>query len=200
MASTEPIFKLIFGESWEDLPPVFHKHYANRPFSNDLCMIEGKLDVMCKWYIRPFFLLFGTVPTHNEKNIPVTVNFTSQMDSEAFCFERIFRFKNHRTFRFNSRMFQIKDNEVMERMNYGICWHSFYEWDGAKVVLRHKNYSLRIFNLNIFLPITWLIGRGGAEEIAVDENTFAMCATITHPLLGKIYEYKGQFKIVKQVE
>ncbi len=195
----KPIFKPIFGKSWETLPPVMHKHYANRPYSFDIATVKGNLDVMCKWYVQPFFRVLGTVPPYNEKNVPVTVNFTSQLETAGFGFERIFNFKNRQPVHFHSRMYQVKGNEVMECMNYGICWHSYYSWDGNKVTLRHKSYSLRVLDFNIPLPITWLVGRADADEIPVSDNTFAMCATITHPLFGKIYEYKGQFKVTKEI-
>ena len=37
--------------------------------------------------------------------------------------------------------------------------------------------------------------KGYAEEIAVDDNTFHMNTHISHPWWGKVYEYKGRFKI-----
>ena len=199
MISKEPIFKPIFEESWDSLPPVMHKHYANRPYSDDLSTVEGTLDVMCKWYLKPFFWLFGSVPPYNETDIPITVHFTSQPDSRALCFDRIFYFKNRKPFYFRSRMTQIHGNEVLERMNYGICWHSYYSWNGEKVTLRHKGYSWRIGRITIPLPITWLIGRSDADEWSIDDCTFDMCTTIIHPLLGKVYGYKGRFKVIKEV-
>lgn len=194
----KPIFQPIFGKSWDGLSPVIHKHYANRPYSTDKATVEGTLDVMCKWYIKPVLWLFGTVPPYNENNVPVTVHFTSHPDSKAFGFERIFHFRDRKPFRFSSRVYPIKENEVMEVMNVGICWHSYYSWDGDKVVLAHKGYSLRIFGSNVPLPITFLLGEGHAYEIPISDDVFDMCATITHPLLGKIYEYKGQFKMVRE--
>lgn len=198
MKEHESIFKPIFGEGWNKLPPVMHKHYANRPYSTDFSIVEGKMDIMCKWYLKPFFWFLGTVPPYNKKNVDVTLKFNSQPDNAAFCFDRAFHFKGRKPFHFRSFMTQMKENEVMERMNYGICWHSYYSWDGAKVTMRHKGYSWRVGGINIPLPITWLIGRGDADEWPIDDNTFDMCATIIHPLLGKVYEYKGQFKMVKE--
>ncbi len=194
-----PIFQPIFGDSWHTLPSVMLKHYANRPYSNDISTVEGHLDVMCKESLQPFFRLLGIVPAYNEKNVPVTVHFTSQPHSAGFGLERIFHFQNHKPFYFRSRMYQASGNEVIERMKYGICWHSHYSWDGTKVLLAHKGYSLRICGISIPLPMTWLIGRSDAYEIPVDDDRFDMCVTITHPLLGHIYEYKGQFKVVKNL-
>ncbi len=199
MTPQEPIFKPIFGKSWNDLPPVMRRHYANRPYSDDSSTVEGTLDIMCKWYLKPMFWLLGTVPPYSELKVPVTVHFTSQTDGGAFCFGRIFHFRNRKPFHFRSHMTQVADNEVIEQMNYGICWHSRYFWDGERVILQHKGYSLRLGSFNIPLPITYLVGRGDAYEVAVSDIAFNMCVTLTHPLLGKIYEYKGQFQVVKEV-
>lgn len=199
MSENNPIFKPIFADSWDKLPPVMHKHYANHPYSCDLVTVEGKLDVMCKWFVKPFFWLLGIVPACNEKQVPVTVYFKSEPDSRAFCFARIFNFSNRKPFHFNSKMLQVRDNEVMEILRYGICWLFYYSYEGEKVMMRHKEYAWRIAGRSIALPITWLIGKSEASEWAIDEQTFAMCVTITHPLLGKLYAYEGSFKVIKEL-
>ena len=50
--SEEPIFKSIFGASWDELPSVMRKHYANRPYSDDITIVDGVLDVMCAGPIK----------------------------------------------------------------------------------------------------------------------------------------------------
>lgn len=196
VSSDEPIFKSIFGDNWENLPYVMHRHYSIRPFSNDKTEVCGTLDVFCKWYLKPFLMLSRTAPSKNGKNIPVTVYFSNQEDSPAFYFQRIFRYHERKPFIFNSRMLQIQDNEVMEIMRSRICWHALYTWNGTKVILKHKRYSFLFCGFNVPLPLTWLIGRSDAEEWAIDNNSFAMRATINHPILGKLYEYKGQFSFL----
>jgi hypothetical protein len=71
-----------------------------------------------------------------------------------------------------------------------------YFWEVDRVMLRHKGYALRVFGHFIPLPISFLLGRGDAEEIPVSDNAFDRCATITPPWCGKIYEYKGRFNLV----
>src|SRR5690606_691820 len=91
----EPIFKSIFGDKWEDLPPVIKKHYANRPYTQDSTTVKGVLDVICKpplLYLSPLMKLLGQIPTRNETNVPVTVNFQSDVNSKSFYFHRIFHF------------------------------------------------------------------------------------------------------------
>lgn len=198
----EPIFKNIFGQAWNALPPVMRKHYANRPYTDDLTIAEGVLDVMCKGplkLIAPLMMVLGQIPAHNEMNVPVTVRFQSDRNSRAFHFNRSFQFKNIKPYTFPSRMIQIKDNEVIEIMTFGLGWRMLYLWDGEKVILKHRGYALQVFGHFIPIPLTPLLGEGYAEEVAVDDDTFDMITHITHPLWGRIYQYKGRFKMAEPV-
>lgn len=195
----EPIFKSVFGADWDNLPPVLQKHYANRPYTQDIVTFGGMLDVECSGPIKtlaPLLWLTGGIPPQNEKNVQVTVCFRSDEHSKSFHFDRVFHFKNRKKpYRFKSRMMQIKGREVVEIMRFGIAWCMEYLWEDGKVVLRHKGYALAALGHLIPLPLEWVTGRGHAEEIPVDENTFDMFVTITHPWWGQIYRYKGRFSI-----
>ncbi|HFB64213.1 MAG TPA: DUF4166 domain-containing protein [Aeromonadales bacterium] len=123
MNKSESIFKDIFANNWQQLPTVFHKHYANRANTNDATVVEGVLDVSTNGLIRlfaPFFRLLGGIPPENEKNVPVTVCFSSEVDSPAFHFDRTFYFKDKKTYRFSSRMYPVGATEVVELMKWGV--------------------------------------------------------------------------------
>ncbi len=193
--SGEPIFRSVFGEDWERLPAVMRKHYANRPYTNDVTVVDGHLDVMSAGPIKMLawlFWLMRGIPPYNETNVPVTVSFESDKHSKYFHFNRVFNFKTRKAYCFKSRMIQIKDNEVIEVMRSRLGWRMNYVWEGERVKLKHRGYVLYSFGHFIPLPLTFLIGEGNAEEIAVDENFFNMVVTITHPWWGKIYEYQGR--------
>jgi len=196
-----PIFQSIFGASWDSLPPVMKKHYANRPYTDDLTIVEGTLDVMCRGpmrFLSPLMKRMGQVPAHNEKDVPVTVKFQSEQGTKAFVFNRTFHFSGARPYAFRSRMMQIKGNEMIEIMRFGLGWKMLYLWDGEKVVLRHRGYALRLMGHYIPVPLALFLGEGYAEEVAVDDNTFDMITHITHPWWGRIYEYKGRFRVTKE--
>jgi hypothetical protein len=86
----------------------------------------------------------------------------------------------------------------MEITGPGMGWRAFYCWENGKVVMRHSGYALKILSFYLPLPLHLLIGKGYAEETPVDEDTFDMCMHLTHPKWGKIYEYKGRFKVTKE--
>ena len=199
---SEPTFKSIFSNGWDDLPPVMKKHYANRPYTDDETVVEGTLDVMCKpplLWLAPLMKFMGQIPARNEQGVPVTVRFKSDKESKAFHFNRTFNFGGAKPYTFRSRMVQIRDNEVIEIMRFGLGWKMLYLWDGEKVVLQHRGYALRLFGHFIPVPLTLLMGEGYAEEIAVNDDTFDMITHIIHPWWGKVYEYKGRFKVTKEV-
>ncbi len=194
----EPTFKSIFGKDWNSLPPVMKKHYANHPYSSEVTIVKGRLDVFCKppllWF-SPFMRLFGQIPTFNENNVSVTVRFESDLNSKAFHFNRRFNFSNRKPYVFHSRMLQIKGKEVVEVMKFGLAWKMKYSWDGEKVILAHHGYALQLFGHLIPLPLTFLMGTGNAAEYPVDDNTFDMEVNITHPWWGRVYGYKGRFEV-----
>lgn len=114
-----PIFKNIFASSWDELPTVIKKHYANRPYSSDITIAEGTLNVMCagpiKWF-APLFWLMGGIPPRNEKNVLITVKFESNQHTKSFHFNRVFYFKYRKPYVFRSRMIQTRENEIIELM------------------------------------------------------------------------------------
>lgn len=195
----EPIFKSVFGDAWDKLPPVMKKHYGIHPYSHDVTQIEGSLNLICKpplTYLSWLMKVMGQIPARNEAAVPVTVCFESDKNTKSFHFKRIFRFNGQKPYRFHSRMLQLKENQVIEIMRFGLGWKMRFAWDGQKVILTHDGYALSLFGHFIPIPLTLLMGEGYAEEIPIDDNTFSMLTYITHPWWGKFYEYSGQFVIV----
>lgn len=200
MTPKNPIFKSILGTSWDALPRALKKHYSNRAYTHDCVTVEGELDIFCtgpfRWFSSILWTL-GLVPPVTQKKVPVTVHFKSTPYTEEFHLDRVFHLKDRPIYHFRSFMAQIQNNQVIEVMRYGFYWRHAYSWSENRIRLRHKGYGLKVFGCRIPLPLTFLFGGCETEEWAIDEDSFAMRATITHPLWGKIYEYKGTFKITE---
>lgn len=192
-------FKTIFGDDWDKLPAIMKKHYANAPYSDDKTCVTGHLDIMSKGPIKllsPILRLLKGIPPVNLKNVKVDVQFKSDIHTADFHFLRHFHFTGKKTYIFHSRMRQIDKNVVAEIMPYRLAWLMSYSYENGHVILRHKGYALFIFNKFIPIPLSILIGKGYAKETPIDENSFRMETNITHKLWGKVYEYKGVFKLV----
>lgn len=198
MNPTQPIFQPIFGESWHALPAVLKHHYANRPFSDDVYQAKGTLAIEFGWLaslLSPLLRIFGALVPFQGNDIPVTVLFRSEPDSNAYRFERTFKFPNQAPYHFQSRLVPLKDNELIEFVKFGIGWKHRCYYDGEKIILEHIGYVWRLTNRFIPVPLTWFLGKGYAEEIPLTKNTFAMKIHLTHPLFGKVYEYRGEFEM-----
>ena len=181
------------------MPPVMHRHYANRPFCRDVNIAEGVMTVRTAPVLRlaaPLLRLIGGIPAVNAENIPVTVRFESEERLDALHFKRSFRFPGNKPYVFHSRMMPRGGNRIVERMKYGLGWCVGFLWQDNKVMLQHEGFCLCLFGKFIPLPISWLIGSINAEEWALDDKSFAMSVEIRHPLFGKIYEYSGEFSMV----
>jgi hypothetical protein len=172
----------------------------NRPYSNDITTVEGEMDIhfsKAMSCLMPFFRLFHVLVPYQGKNIPVKVDFRSQIDSDAVCLDRKFYFSGKPPYEFNSCMHVIKDSDVVERMSFGMGWRTHYFYDGKKVVMQHKGYVLRVFGLNIPIPLNIFVGIGHAEEEVIDDNSYRVTMTMTHPWFGTMYSYSGNFTFIR---
>ncbi|MGD8570779.1 MAG: DUF4166 domain-containing protein [Gammaproteobacteria bacterium] len=198
MSNTTPIFKTVFGKHWDLLPPVLKHHYANRPFCEDANLAKGSLKIQFNGIARlltPMFRLFGVLVPYQGNAVPVTVWFKSELNSNAFRFERKFHFPNRSAYTFASRLVPLKNEVLVEYVKHGIGWKHRCYFDSRKVILEHLGYVWTIAGRTFPVPLTWVLGKGYAEEIPLTAQSFAMLVQLTHPLFGKLYEYRGQFEM-----
>lgn len=196
----DPIFKSIFGAAWDTMPAVFRRHYANRPYGTDVVTVEGVMDIECAGPIRwmaPLLALVRTIPPYTERDVTVTVHFRSHPRNGYFYFERVFYFKGRKPYRFRSTMIPAGGNEIVEATGPGMGWRCAFSSEGNRVVMRHRGFAAHVMGRTFAVPLAWLMGEGHAEEIAVDDDNFDMFMHLTHARFGKIYEYKGRFRVVR---
>lgn len=198
MNDTQPIFKPVFGDTWDTLPHVLQHHYANRPYSRDTYLAQGQLKIRFGGVARvlsPLLHWFGALVPHQGNDVPVSVWFRSEPHSNAYRLERTFHFDDRPTYLFYSRLVPVSGDVLIEYVKFGIGWKHRCYFDGQKVVLEHLGYVWRFGHLIIPVPLAWLLGKGYGEETALNDNAFAMKVELTHFLFGKIYEYAGQFEM-----
>lgn len=202
MQNTDPGFKSVFDTTWSDLPPVFLKRYANRPHSNDIATVEGRMEVSFSRFmscLMPILRLMHILVPYQGNGIPTKVDFRSTTDSEATFLDRTFYFPGKPPYEFNSRVQPLKDNEVIEFMSSGIGWRIHYFYDGEKIIMQHKGYVWRLFGYHLPLPLEILIGKVNTEETVIDENSYRVTMSISHKLFGTLYSYSGDFTFTRLI-
>lgn len=200
MNNQDPLFKSVFGAIWDKMPPVFHKRYANRPHSHDITIVEGEMDIYFSkvmLVLIPLFRIFHVLVPFRGEAIPVKVEFLSQIDAATVRLVRKFYFPGRQPYEFNSQMHILGNNDVIEFMQSGLGWRTDYYFDGIKVVMRHKRYVLKVLGLNIPLPLELILGKGHAEEEMIDDNSYRIAMTISHPWFGTMYGYSGIFTFTR---
>lgn len=195
----QPIFEEIFGEKWQSMPIVFHKHYANRPYCNDITKTIGIMNIEMVGLLKVFAPIFGFMKTlvpYAGKAIECKVNFESEAASNAFWFHREFHFPNHKPYLFRSKLLPQGRNKVIEYTKSGIGWVASYDFSENQVRLSHLGYIFNIFGQDIKLPLEWIFGESTAWEEAIDENRFRMKMEIRHQIFGIVYGYEGEFTVI----
>lgn len=194
-----PTFKSVFADMWDEVPEVIRKRYACRPYSDDKIKVQGWLDITYSPIIRlllPLLKLFGALMPYEGKGIPSTIYFHSELESNAFCFDRKIHYEDGKEGRFQSKMYPYKEHQVLEYIRFGVGLKLKYEYDGKDTVsLRHNGYFWKILGFLVPMPFALLFGKAYGEEIATSENEFKMKAGAKHFLFGKMFEYKGHFKL-----
>ncbi len=196
----EPFFKSIFGQAWDQLPPVMQKHYAVNAASGDVVIAEGEMTIERSWLARllsPFMRLCGALVPYSGSNVPVTVRLVSPLGTDRFYFDRLFRFPGHAPYRFRSYLQRSDNGEVTDVMRFGLGWRARYSWEGNRVRLQHLGYVWRVFGLRIPVPLGWFLGSGDAWEEPIDDESFRMWMDVVHPWFGITYRYGGTFRITE---
>lgn len=194
-----PIFKPIFGDSWNHLPEVIKKHYANRSYSNDITRVKGLMTITFSPLMKilsPIFFFFKLFAPAPGKDIPVEVDYLSSPNNSDFIFDRRFYYPHlAKPFQFKSTLRPIKDNMIIDILRFGLGLKMIYQFDGTKVKFLHCGYALVIGKLRIPLPLTFILGKGYGEETPLSNTSFHFFLESVHPLFGKIIRYEGVFTL-----
>ncbi len=190
-----PIFESVFGEDWDKLPPAMKRRYGVRPSEGDITRMHGHLTISMSKIVRPFKPLMRAIGLliPMEGKFPTRVDFETYKDNPHTHLIRNVELKNGQ-FAFNSRWIQ-HNNEVIEILAGWICWRASYRWCEDHIEISHKGYAIKFGKYIIPFPVTWLFGRGDAQEIPLSEDSFAMWVSISHSIFGEMYRYEGEFKL-----
>lgn len=195
--NNQPLFHYVLGTGWNKLPDLMKQRFNNKTHSSDAVIVNGHMTINSSTWmriIRPLLRLSGALIHKEGENIPTRVTFRTEIQSSRYWFEREFKFNP--PIQFKSYMLNIKDNVMVEFMRFGLGWRTKCLVEDDKVIMQHNGYVLRVFKLLIPLPISILLGKCHVVEKSLTADSFSMDMELTHFFFGKIYEYRGIFKVV----
>jgi predicted DCC family thiol-disulfide oxidoreductase YuxK len=200
MPISTSFYDSIFAYQKETVAQVFQKRYRNHYFSSDKTIMHGKLDINFTRAFRillPLYKLTGTLVPYEGADVPTDVSLSSATNSRIITMLREFKFKNHKTCYFKSKLLHYKKDIFLELTAGKIAWKFKFKYHNDKLIMQHIGYGLYVCNRCLPIPfLSLLIGKPYAEETAIDDSNFAMSLILQHPLLGKLFTYKGKFTIM----
>lgn len=195
----KPIFQEVLGEDWPRLGDVIRRHYFLRPFSDDRICVKGTMhevwhSAMAKCLI-PFARIFGALVPYRGTDVPIEVHYNTKPDDDTIHWDRVFHFAGRPAFHFLSHMQPVGGNDVIEFIRFGVGMRLKVSVDDGALVFRDEGYVWRMFGVDVPLPLGLLLGRAYIEERPVDAERFSMRMTLSHPLFGELFRYRGSFSL-----
>jgi len=190
----EPLMRRILGASWEQLAAPVRAHFnvtAGSPVR-----VSGVMDEVAQRGIGrllfPLFGLFGVLVPYHGRDVPFSVEYSA--DNDFLYWNREFLFPGKRPYVFDSRMCFQAPGVGVEFVRFGIgIVMSVFCVDGA-LVFQSNGFGIKLGRRWLPLPIGWLIGRARIVEWG-EGDLLRMEMTLDHPWLGRLFVYKGRFRI-----
>ena len=199
----EPLIRSVLGEDWDRLAAPLKAHF-NVGFSvgcKPSIRVEGRMDEVAHHSIGrllfPLLGLFGVLVPYQGRDVPFSVLYT--VDGDYLYWHREFRFPGKRPYLFRSRMCFEAPGFGIEyvRFGIGIRMHIYFDAEGEEkaLVFEDAGYLLKLGRWRLPLPVGWLLGHARVAEW-VEEGVLHMKMTLEHPCLGRLFTYRGTFRIL----
>ena len=187
------LMQQVLGEDWQRLPPALKKHHLAQHYAD-----VGHLDIDYPPFMQACLNLlswFGVLFNHRGKTLATQV--VKAMDGNQLHWKRSIQLPDGRVMTFNSRWQAAGDHAIIEYVNafLGLKMR-LHVTDGLIYEGAHLVLKLGVVKLPI--PEWLLLGHCVIIEKALDEDNFHMEFHLQHPLLGRLYCYRGRFHTISQ--
>ena len=178
------------GADWEKLPPALQAHYRFGT-TTDI----GHMDIEYPRFMQPCLnalRLFGALINRSGRHVSTVVEKNAVGDRQYW--RRTITYPDGRVVHFNSFWVAAGGNQLIEFVNPVLGLQMAVCVEDGRLYYRGVKFVVKLGPL--LLPVLeWLVlGHTTIIEEAVDETHFAMDFRLTHPLLGQVFRYSGEFE------
>jgi hypothetical protein len=185
--------------SHHDLPAAFREQFLLA--DGGRVRLEGSMNRIWRrhrwtWLLFVLLAQMNTLFPETGENVPATL--TIYADADRHRWRRTFAFPRMRSL--DSDMYWSSElSSVVERMGpmdaIEMVWQVRFSAP-ATIKITTVRSALRVAGRRVPLP-DWLVPRVRAVEIAAPEadNKIAVDLSVTHPLLGPVFGYAGEFRL-----
>jgi len=183
------LMQTVLGQDWAQLPPALRAHYTEGS-----SVERGHLDIHFPRYLQPLFrvlhLMGALVP---RRGCGVTTEVRKQDTARGQAWQRRMRFADGQLLRFDSLWLASGHGTIIEYVNPLLALEMTPYVQGQALHYRGERFLLRLGRWQLPLPEWLLLGHTTIVEHAISNTRFAMDFRLTHPLLGEIFRYSGEF-------
>ena len=182
------------GDDWEKLPPSLQAHYHQGKTSD-----IGHMNIDYPGFMQPYFSLlqlFGALVNRRGRQLPTVVE--KSMRGERQHWRRTIRYPNGKVARFNSFWVAAGDNQVIEFVNPIIGLQMAIKVEDGQLHYHGVKFIVKLGSRLLPIPECLIFGHTEIVEVATDARHFAMNYRVSHPLLGQLFRYWGEFETVRE--
>lgn len=183
------------GDDWDKLPPALQAHYRFGTTTD-----TGHMNIEYPRFMQAYLSVlrvFGALIDRSGRNVSTVVEKSVVGDRQYW--RRTISYPDGKAIRFNSFWVPAGGNQLIEFVNpvLGLQMAAYVE--GDRLHYRGVRFVLKLGPLLLSIPEWLVLGHTSIVESALDDSHFAMDFRLTHPLLGQVFRYSGEFEAASRV-
>lgn len=183
------------GDDWDKLPPALQAHYRFGTTTD-----TGHMNIEYPRFMQAYLSvlrIFGALIDRSGRNVSTVVEKSVVGDRQYW--RRTISYPDGKAIRFNSFWMPAGGNQLIEFVNpvLGLQMAAYVE--GDRLHYRGVRFVLKLGPLLLSIPEWLVLGHTSIVESALDDSHFAMDFRLTHPLLGQVFRYSGEFEAASRV-
>lgn len=178
------------GDDWDKLPPALQAHYRFGTTTD-----TGHMDIEYPRFMQPCLSVLRVVGALiDRRGRQVATIVKKHVVGERQYWRRTMTYPGGKVVYFNSFWVAAGSNQVIEFVNPVLGLQMAPRVENGRLHYRGVCFVVKLGPLLLPIPEWLVLGRTTIVEEAVDETHFIMDFRLTHPLLGQVFRYSGEFE------
>lgn len=177
------------GNDWHKLPAALQAHYRFGTTTD-----TGWLDIEYPRFMHPYISLlrrFGALINRPGKEVSTVVEKSVVNDRQVW--RRTITYADNETIPFNSFWVHAGGNQLIEFVNPVLGLQMAVWIEGKRLHYQGVRFVAKLGRWLLPIPEWLALGHTSIVEEALSESRFAMDFRVTHPVLGQVFRYSGEF-------
>lgn len=178
------------GEDWHKLPPALQAHYRFGTTTD-----TGHMDIEYPRFMQAYLnvlRVFGALVNRRSRHVSTVVE--KHVVGDRQYWRRTITYSDKKVVRFNSFWVHAGDDHLIEFVNPVLGLQMAVRVEDGRLHYRGVRFVAKFGRVLLPIPEWLALGHTSIVEEALDENRFAMDFRVTHPLLGEVFRYSGEFE------